>query len=43
VNKISAVIETGLETGDVVVTDGQYRIETGSTVEVLTKAAGPSG
>jgi membrane fusion protein, multidrug efflux system len=43
VNKISAVIEAGLQTGDLVVTDGQYRIETGSTVEVLTKAAGPPG
>ena len=43
VNKISAVIEAGLQTGDLVVTDGQYRIETGSTVEVLTKTAGPPG
>jgi multidrug efflux system membrane fusion protein len=43
VNKVSAVIETGLQTGDMVVTDGQYRIETGSTVEVLTKTAGPPG
>ena len=43
VNKVSAVIETGLQADDLVVTDGQYRIETGSTVEVLTKAAGPSG
>jgi multidrug efflux system membrane fusion protein len=42
-NKVSAVIETGLQTGDLVVTDGQYRIETGSTVEVLTKTAGPPG
>jgi multidrug efflux system membrane fusion protein len=43
VNKVSAVIETGLQADDLVVTDGQYRIETGSTVEVLTKTAGPPG
>jgi multidrug efflux system membrane fusion protein len=43
VNKISAVIEDGLQPGDLVVTDGQYRIETGSTVEVLTKTAGSPG
>jgi multidrug efflux system membrane fusion protein len=42
VNKISAVIDDGLQPGDLVVTDGQYRIETGSTVEVLTKAAAGS-
>jgi multidrug efflux system membrane fusion protein len=43
VNKIAAVIEDGLQPGDMVVTDGQYRIETGSTVEVLAKAAGSPG
>lgn len=39
VNKVSAVITAGLEVGDLVVTDGQYRIEQGSTVEVLGKPA----
>ncbi|HLH98895.1 MAG TPA: efflux RND transporter periplasmic adaptor subunit [Xanthobacteraceae bacterium] len=39
VNKVSAVITSGLEAGDMVVTDGQYRIESGSTVEVLGKPA----
>jgi multidrug efflux system membrane fusion protein len=39
VNKVSAVITSGLEAGDMVVTDGQYRIEQGSTVEVLGKGA----
>jgi len=44
VNKISAVITEGLQPGEVVVTDGHYRIETGSTVEVLAaKAAGSPG
>jgi multidrug efflux system membrane fusion protein len=43
VNKISAVITEGLQPGEVVVTDGQYRIETGSTVEVLANAAGSPG
>jgi multidrug efflux system membrane fusion protein len=43
VNKISAVITEGLQPGDMVVTDGHYRIETGSTVEVLANAAGSPG
>ena len=42
-NKKSAVIEDGLRAGDVVVTDGQYRIETGSFVEVLADAARSPG
>ena len=37
------VITEGLQPGDMVVTDGHYRIETGSTVEVLAKAAGSPG
>jgi membrane fusion protein, multidrug efflux system len=42
VNKISAVIAEGLAPGELVVTDGQYRIEAGSIVEVLaTPAASP--
>jgi membrane fusion protein, multidrug efflux system len=43
VNKISAVIADGLQPGDLVVTDGQYRIEAGSVVEVLAGAAGSPG
>jgi membrane fusion protein, multidrug efflux system len=43
VNKISAVIVDGLQPGDLVVTDGQYRIEAGSIVEVLTKTAESPG
>jgi multidrug efflux system membrane fusion protein len=43
VNKVSAVITEGLQPGDMVVTDGHYRIETGSTVEVLASAAGSPG
>jgi membrane fusion protein, multidrug efflux system len=43
VNKVAAVITEGLQPGDMVVTDGHYRIETGSTVEVLAKAAGSPG
>jgi multidrug efflux system membrane fusion protein len=42
VNKTSAVIVEGLAPGELVVTDGQYRIEAGSIVEVLaTPAASP--
>jgi membrane fusion protein, multidrug efflux system len=43
VNKVSAVINEGLQPGDVVVTDGQYRIEAGSVVEVLANAPGAPG
>jgi multidrug efflux system membrane fusion protein len=43
VNKTSAVIDEGLQPGELVVTDGQYRIETGSTVEVLADAARSPG
>jgi multidrug efflux system membrane fusion protein len=42
-NKKSAVIEDGLQPGDMVVTDGHYRIETGSIVEVLADAAKSPG
>jgi multidrug efflux system membrane fusion protein len=34
-NKTTAVIDTGLEPGERVVTDGQYRIQAGSLVELL--------
>jgi multidrug efflux system membrane fusion protein len=42
-NKTSAVIDEGLQPGELVVTDGQYRIETGSTVEVLADAVRSPG
>jgi membrane fusion protein, multidrug efflux system len=41
-NKTSAVIDTGLAPGERVVTDGQYRIQAGSLVELLDSAEGPS-
>jgi membrane fusion protein, multidrug efflux system len=43
VNKTSAIIDDGLQPGDLVVTDGQYRIEAGSVVEVLDGAPGSPG
>jgi len=42
-NKTSAVIDDGLQPGELVVTDGQYRIEAGSLVEVLASAAWSPG
>jgi membrane fusion protein, multidrug efflux system len=42
-NKISAVIDDGLQPGDMVVTEGQYRIEAGSLVEVLANAVPAPG
>jgi membrane fusion protein, multidrug efflux system len=41
--KTAAVIEEGLQTGDVVVTEGQYRIQSGSVVEVLSETSQPLG
>jgi multidrug efflux system membrane fusion protein len=35
VNKTTAIIDDGIQTGDVVVTEGQYRIQAGTTVDVL--------
>jgi multidrug efflux system membrane fusion protein len=43
INKVSAVINEGLQPGDIVVTDGQYRVEAGSLVEVLANAPGSPG
>jgi membrane fusion protein, multidrug efflux system len=43
INKVSAVITDGLQPGDMVVTEGQYRIEAGSLVEVLADAPGAPG
>jgi multidrug efflux system membrane fusion protein len=38
-NKTTAIVDSGLAAGDRVVTDGQYRIETGSRVEILAPPA----
>lgn len=38
-NKTIAIVDSGLAVGDQVVTDGQYRIEAGSRVEVLVPPA----
>jgi RND family efflux transporter MFP subunit len=35
VNKTTAIIDGGIQTGDVVVTEGQYRVQAGTTVDVL--------
>ncbi|HEY3640691.1 MAG TPA: efflux RND transporter periplasmic adaptor subunit [Xanthobacteraceae bacterium] len=43
VNKVAAVIDSGLQAGELVVTDGQYRIEAGSVVEVLANAPASPG
>jgi multidrug efflux system membrane fusion protein len=41
--KTVAVIDDGLQTGDIVVTEGQYRIQPGTVVDVLSDAAKPLG
>ena len=38
-NKELSVIESGLEPGEQVVTDGQYRIQSGTLVNILPQAA----
>jgi multidrug efflux system membrane fusion protein len=35
VNKTTAIIDDGIQTGDLVVTEGQYRIQAGTNVDVL--------
>lgn len=42
-NKTVAVIDGGLEPGDMVVTEGQYRIQAGSIVDVLPETGQPLG
>ena len=37
-NKTTAVIDDGLQPGELVVTEGQYRIQAGSSVEVLPES-----
>jgi len=34
VTKTTAIIDDGIQTGDLVVTEGQYRIQAGTTVDV---------
>jgi membrane fusion protein, multidrug efflux system len=41
--KAIAIIDDGLQPGDVVVTEGQYRIQAGTVVEVLPDSAKPLG
>jgi multidrug efflux system membrane fusion protein len=38
-NKTTAIIDDGLQAGEQVVTDGQYRIQAGSKAEILTQTA----
>ena len=38
-----AVIESGLEPGEQVVTDGQYRVQAGTTVDTRPQGAAPAG
>ena len=42
-NKTTAIIDGGLQAGEQIVTDGQYRIQAGSTVEVAAQTAPPAG
>jgi multidrug efflux system membrane fusion protein len=42
-NKTTAIIDDGLQSGEQVVTDGHYRIQAGSKVEILTQAAASRG
>jgi multidrug efflux system membrane fusion protein len=42
-NKTTAVIDSGLQPDDLVVTEGQYRIQAGSVVDVLSDVAQPLG
>ena len=42
-NKTTAIIDDGLQPGEQIVTDGQYRIQAGSKVEVTAQTAPPVG
>jgi len=42
-NKTVAIIDDGLQSGEQVVTDGQYRIQAGAKVEILTQTAASRG
>jgi membrane fusion protein, multidrug efflux system len=41
--KTVAIIDDGLQPGDVVVTEGQYRIQAGTVVDILSDSAKPLG
>ena len=41
-NKTTAIIDDGLQPGEQIVTDGQYRIQAGSRVEVAAQTASPA-
>ena len=41
-NKTTAIIDGGLQAGEQIVTDGQYRIQAGSKVEVAAQTAPPA-
>jgi multidrug efflux system membrane fusion protein len=41
--KTTAIIDGGVQAGDRVVTDGQYRIQAGTVVEVLADPTPPPG
>jgi multidrug efflux system membrane fusion protein len=40
-NKTTAIIDDGVKPGDLVVTEGQYRIQAGTNVEVLGNPSAP--
>jgi multidrug efflux system membrane fusion protein len=42
-NKTTAIVDAGLQTGEMVVTDGQYRIQNGTLVNVLATPAEAPG
>lgn len=41
-SKVTAVVDVGLQQGEMVVTDGQYRIQSGTRVNILASPAEPS-
>src|SRR5215468_7921375 len=42
-NKTTAIVDAGLQPGEIVVTDGQYRIQKGTAVDILANAADAPG
>src|SRR5262252_1286071 len=42
-NKTTAIVDAGLQPGEIVVTDGQYRIQKGAQVDILANAADAPG
>jgi len=38
-SKPTAIVDDGLESGEMVVTDGQYRIQSGTLVDILASPA----